>query len=90
MIILDEFEKLEDLYYQIHGRVHHPTRPLKLIYEMKETEIMLAWVTANYEFYASFEPLLDKKSAVIAQVNKLLKWIGKEENTLFMTGTHIF
>jgi len=33
---------------------------------------------------------VDKKSTIIAQVNKLLKWIKKEEEKLFMTGTHIF
>jgi len=57
---------------------------------MHQHEIQLAWVTANYELYATFEPLVDKKSIIIAQVNKLLKWIRKEEDKLFMTGTHIF
>lgn len=57
---------------------------------MTEHEIQLAWVTSNYEFYATFEPLVEKKSLVIAQVNKLLKWIKKEEEKLFMTGMHVF
>lgn len=57
---------------------------------MTEHEIQLAWVTSNYEFYATFEPLVEKKSMVIAQVNKLLKWIKKEEEKLFMTGMHVF
>jgi vacuolar fusion protein MON1 len=87
---LDQFERLETLYYDLHNRIHRNSRPLKLIYEMREHEIQLAWVTTNYELYATFDPLVDKKSAVIAQVNKLLKWIKKEEEKLFMTGTHVF
>jgi len=89
--LLDEFERLQTLYYDLHDRIHKNSRPLKLIYEMREHEIQLAWVTTNYELYATFEPLLmDKKSAIIASVNKLLKWIKKEEAKIFMTGTHIF
>lgn len=42
--ILDEFERLENLYYDLHHRIHNNSRLLKLIYEMHETEIMLAWV----------------------------------------------
>lgn len=57
---------------------------------MREHEIQLAWVTAHYELYATFDPLIEKKSIVISQVNKLLKWIKKEESNCFMTGMHIF
>ncbi len=78
------------MYYDLHNRIHRSSRSLKLIYELKDFEIQLAWVTANYELYATFEPLVDKKSVVIQQVNKLLKWIKKEDQKLFMNGTHIF
>lgn len=57
---------------------------------MRQHEIQLAWVTTNYELYATFDPLVDKKSTIIAQVNKLLKWIKKEEEKLFMNGTYNF
>jgi hypothetical protein len=78
------------MYYDLHGRIHNVSRPLKLIYEMRENEAMLGWITTNYELYTTFEPLVDKKSVLIAQINKLLKWIKKEESRLFMTGTHVF
>lgn len=78
-----QFERLRSIYYDIHNRVHNISRPLKLIYEMKEHEIILAWVTTGYELYVTFEPIIDKNSA-ITLVNKLLKWIKKEESTLFI------
>lgn len=90
MVFLEQFERLETLYYDLHNRIHRNSRPLKLIFELREHEIQLAWVTTNYELYATFDPLVEKKSIIIAQVNKLLKWIKKEEEKLFMTGTHIF
>lgn len=40
------FERLESLYYDIHNRIHSNNRPLKLILEMREEEIMLAWVSS--------------------------------------------
>lgn len=39
------FERLESLYYDVHNRIHSNNRPLKLILEMREEEIMLAWVS---------------------------------------------
>lgn len=143
----DEFNRLESLYYDIHHCIHSSNRPTKLIYQLRETEIILAWVntehiyliawahlriwnqlqnckianyfelaltfcsqacsvhivfviaraftfiylfllisfqiTNGYELYVIFEPTVDK-SAVITLVNKLLGWIKKEEEMLFI------
>ena len=40
-------------------------------------------ITNGYELYVIFEPTVDK-SAVITLVNKLLGWIKKEEEMLFI------
>lgn len=40
----EEFTRLEALYYDIHHRIHNTNRPLKLIYQLQEKEIVLAWV----------------------------------------------
>lgn len=80
---LKEFERLEAIYCNLHHRIHNLTRPLKLIYEVKEKEVVLAWVTTAYELYAVFEPLVDKGS-VIKYVDKLIKWIEKENDIYFI------
>lgn len=85
----DQFRRLESLYYGIHHRIHNASRPLKLVFEAKETEVMLAWVTAGYELYATFEPTVNK-NAVITLVNKLLNWIKKEEDALFILNSPTF
>lgn len=80
---LNEFERLEGIYCDLLERVHHSARPLKLIFEAKSSEVILAWSTATYELYAVFEPLT-KKSTVIKNVDKLIKWIDKEYDTYFI------
>lgn len=107
----EEFHRLESLYYDVHHRIHNSSRPLKLIYELHEKEIILAWVSASYstrkilmtemsrfwdfqvttgyELYVTFEPTVDK-NLVITLVNKLLSWIKKEEELLFILNAPTF
>uniref|UniRef100_A0A336MLY6 Vacuolar fusion protein MON1 homolog n=1 Tax=Culicoides sonorensis TaxID=179676 RepID=A0A336MLY6_CULSO len=85
----ENFERLENTYFELHHRIHNSGRPLKLIYEAREKEILLVWVTQGYELFATFEPLIDKIT-VINLVNKLLKWIKKEEDYLFIMNAPSF
>ncbi|KAJ8259805.1 hypothetical protein GJAV_G00173640 [Gymnothorax javanicus] len=79
----EEQERLMGLYQYLHSRMHHPTRPLRSIYRCAEKENLLAWVTSGFELYLCFSPLGTKALAVSA-INKLLKWIRKEEDRLFI------
>ncbi|XP_071779067.1 protein SAND-like [Centroberyx gerrardi] len=79
----EEQERLMGLYQDLHSRLHHPTRPLRSIYRCGETENLLAWVTSGFELYLCFSPL-GTKALAISAVNKLLKWIRKEEDRLFI------
>ncbi|XP_039972417.1 vacuolar fusion protein MON1 homolog A [Xiphias gladius] len=79
----EEQERLMGLYQDLHSCLHHPTRPLRSFYRCSETENLLAWVTSGFELYLCFSPLGTKALAVSA-VNKLLKWIRKEEDRLFI------
>ncbi|KAL1270267.1 hypothetical protein QQF64_032556 [Cirrhinus molitorella] len=79
----DERIRLLDLYRNMHNRIHSTSRPLKLIYHSAGKETLLAWVTSKFEMYACFTPLVTKKSA-IGELTKLLRWIKKEEERLFI------
>ncbi|XP_029989637.1 vacuolar fusion protein MON1 homolog A isoform X1 [Sphaeramia orbicularis] len=79
----EEQERLMGLYQDLHSHLHHPTRPLRSFYRCSQTENLLAWVTSGFELYLCFSPLGTKALAVSA-VNKLLKWIRKEEDRLFI------
>ncbi|XP_043830797.1 vacuolar fusion protein MON1 homolog B isoform X1 [Dromiciops gliroides] len=78
-----ERQRLFDLYYHLHGRLHSPSRPLRLIYHVAEKETLLAWVTPKFELYGCFNPLVTKSGAIHA-VTKLLRWLKREEDRLFI------
>ncbi|MBN3306715.1 MON1B protein, partial [Amia calva] len=79
----EERHRLLDLYRYLHSRLHSASRPLKLIYHVAERETLLAWVTSKFELYTCFSPLVTKASAINA-ITKLLRWIKKEEDRLFI------
>uniref|UniRef100_A0A8C2EF19 Vacuolar fusion protein MON1 homolog n=1 Tax=Cyprinus carpio TaxID=7962 RepID=A0A8C2EF19_CYPCA len=79
----EEQMRLLDLYRDMHGRIHSTSRPLKLIYHVAERETLLAWVTSKFELYTCFSPLVTKNCAINA-ITKLLRWIKKEEDRLFI------
>ncbi|XP_048149138.1 vacuolar fusion protein MON1 homolog B-like isoform X2 [Corvus hawaiiensis] len=79
----EEQHRLFDLYHYLHSRVHSPHRPLRLLYHVAEKETLLAWVTSKFELYSCFSPLVTKAGA-IAVLTKLLRWLKKEEDWLFI------
>ncbi|XP_071562761.1 vacuolar fusion protein MON1 homolog [Temnothorax nylanderi] len=85
----EEIERLLGLYQCLHHRLHSPSRPLKLIFQQLDKETMLAWVASGFELYVTFEPLVTKPDAIEA-VSKLLKWIKKEEERLFILNSPTF
>ncbi|XP_059588508.1 vacuolar fusion protein MON1 homolog B isoform X2 [Alligator mississippiensis] len=68
---------------QFTSRIHSSSRPLRLIYHVAERETLLAWVTSKFELYTCFSPLVTKAGAINI-LTKLLRWIKKEEDRLFI------
>nr|XP_039258371.1 vacuolar fusion protein MON1 homolog A-like isoform X2 [Styela clava] len=85
----DKRKRIFSLYQHAHGRIHDGSCPLKLLYLVLETETILGWVTTGFELYAIFGPLVTKNSAIQA-VNRLLRWIKKQEDELFILRPPIF
>lgn len=79
----EEQHRLFDLYHYLHSRMHSPHRPLRLLYHVAEKETLLAWVTTKFELYGCFSPLVTKAGA-IGVLTKLLRWLKKEEDWLFI------
>ncbi|OCT64761.1 vacuolar fusion protein MON1 homolog B [Xenopus laevis] len=78
-----ERQRLFDLYRYLHCRMHNSSRPLRLIYHVAEKETLLAWVTSKFELYTAFSSLVTKVGAINV-ITKLLRWIKKEEDRLFI------
>ncbi|XP_057568658.1 vacuolar fusion protein MON1 homolog B isoform X1 [Hippopotamus amphibius kiboko] len=79
----EERQRLSDLYHRLHARLHNTARPLRLIYHVAEKETLLAWVTSKFELYTCLSPLVTKAGAILV-VTKLLRWVKKEEDRLFI------
>ncbi|XP_059475617.1 vacuolar fusion protein MON1 homolog A [Neocloeon triangulifer] len=82
-------ERLMSQYQALHHRLHSSSRPLKLLFYQLETDAMLGWITSGFELYVTFEPLVTKLNAINA-VNKLLRWMKKEEDRLFSLNAPTF
>merc|ERR1739848_140026 len=82
-VTAEEQERLYGLYLYLHHRIHSGARALKMLCYSTKTELMLGWVTSGFELYATFSPLTSKETAMNA-ANKLLRWVKKEEDTLFI------
>lgn len=80
---ISEFKKLEGIYFELYRKIHKPHTPLKLIYEVRESEAALAWVTSTHELYAIFQPTVEKND-VIMLVDRLFKAIAKDNDNLFI------
>ncbi|CAM5155364.1 unnamed protein product [Natator depressus] len=79
----EEKQRLLELYQYLHSRAHNSSRPLKNIYFTGPSENLLAWVTSAFELYVCYSPL-GTKAAAVSAVNKLMKWIRREEDRLFI------
>ncbi|XP_030061279.1 vacuolar fusion protein MON1 homolog A isoform X2 [Microcaecilia unicolor] len=79
----EEKERLLGLYQYLHSRTHNSSRSLKTIYYTGTNENLLAWVTGAFELYMCYSPLGTKASAV-SSISKLMKWIRREEDRLFI------
>lgn len=78
-----ERERLNSVYLSLQNRFHSAVRPLKLCHLATSQEAVLGWLTQSFELYAVLAPHTTKLT-VITAVNKLLRWVKKEEDRLFI------
>ncbi|XP_077294015.1 vacuolar fusion protein MON1 homolog [Arctopsyche grandis] len=78
-----------DAYRKVCGQMHRSARPVNLIYRLNSQSTILSWVSVGFELYMTFDPLVDKITAIGA-VDRLLKWIKKEEDKIFITNAPTF
>lgn len=76
-------------YRRFCNQIHCSSTPAKLIFKSDCNNTILAWVTGAFELYVTFDPLMEKNQAILA-VDRLLKWIKKEENNIFILSAPTF
>ena len=69
-------------YQHAHQRVHAGGKPLREYLQTTEAETIVAWTSSEHELYVVLGPLVSKPVAIAAS-HKLLRWLRKEQPTLF-------
>jgi hypothetical protein len=84
-----ERERLFRRYQAVHHRIHSSARPLKIYFHNGQRETLLGWITVGFELYACFGPLVTKPAAINA-VLRLIRWMKREEDGLFIQSSLVF
>lgn len=93
-----EQKRLFRLYQRVQHRVNNSMvigeskkdkNASRVFYYISTRESMVAWVTAGFEVYATFGPLVPKPTA-LKMCNQILKWIRNEEATLFILNAPVW
>lgn len=80
------FRAYQRLYTSMHGA---PAGSHQMQYRRDENHVLLAWSTADFEFFAAFDPLAEKSSAITV-CNRVCQWIRDVENDFFYVGASPF
>jgi len=77
--------RLMSAYSRLHANVHGRIVHLKVHYSTGRDHVSLAWITPLFEMYCVASPTASRNT-VVQGANKVLQWIRKEEERLFIIG----
>jgi hypothetical protein len=81
--------RLIDLYSKLHSNLHSKPSTLKVLHETSATCIALAWSTPLFELYA-MAPANTSRAALAQSANKIIQWVRREEERVFIIGGAVF
>ncbi|TVY18942.1 Vacuolar fusion protein MON1 [Lachnellula arida] len=81
--------KLISLYHNLHASTHAKHSHVKVLHCVARDSISLAWTTSLFEFYCVAGP--NASRAGLAQsANKVIQWVKREEERVFIIGGAVF
>lgn len=81
--------KLMTLYAQLHDAVHARNNHLKVLHAASREATALAWVTPVFELYCVAGAGAERQTVTQA-ANKVVQWIRREEERVFIIGGAVF
>ena len=81
--------KLMSLYAEMHDSVHSRTSHLKVQHCIANDSTALAWETPLFELYCVASPQASR-AALAAGANRIVQWIRREEERVFIIGGAVF
>ncbi|KAF7881397.1 hypothetical protein EAF00_011766 [Botryotinia globosa] len=81
--------RLMNRYQNLHSATHKKHSHLKVLHCVSRDSISLAWTTPQFEFYCVAGP--NASRAGLAQgANKIIQWVKREEERVFIVGGAVF
>ncbi|OMP86051.1 Vacuolar fusion protein MON1 [Diplodia seriata] len=80
---------LISLYAQLHSHLHTKPTHLKIHHSTSTHHISLAWTTPLFELYA-IAPGTTSRTALAQAANKVIQWVRREEERVFIIGGAVF
>lgn len=78
-----------NLYHGLHASAHAKHAHVKVIHCVSKDSVSLVWTTTSFEFYCIAGP--NTSRAALAQgANKIIQWVKREEERLFIIGGAVF
>lgn len=81
--------RLMNLYHTLHASAHTRHSHLKILHYASQSSISLAWITPLFEFYCIAGPNASR-SGLAQEANKIIQWVKREEERVFLIGGAVF
>ncbi|KAL2440929.1 Vacuolar fusion protein mon1 [Exophiala dermatitidis] len=86
---LKQRRRLMSLYHKLHASVHAKHAAVKVHHSVSTSATALAWVTPMFELYCVASPSTSR-NALAQSANKVLQWVQREEERIFIIGGAVF
>lgn len=80
---------LLNLYAKLHATLHAKPTTLKVVHETNTTNVALGWSTPLFELYA-VAPAGTGRSALKMSAERVVQWVRREEERVFIIGGAVF
>lgn len=86
---LKQRRRLMSLYHNLHASVHAKHAAVKVHHTVGASATALAWVTPMFELYCVAGPTASR-NALAQSANKIVQWVQREEERIFIIGGAVF
>jgi hypothetical protein len=86
---LHQRRQLLSLYHCLHASAHTKYASVKVHHSVSSSATTLAWITPVFELYCVAGPLTGR-NALAQCANRVVQWVQREEERLFLIGGAVF
>lgn len=86
---LTQRRQLMTVYHCLHASVHAKGGAVKVYHSVSPTASALAWVTPLFELYCVARSTT-ARNALAQSANRVVQWVGREEERVFIIGGAVF